>query len=322
MQYRPLGASGIEVSTIGLGLAALGRPGYINLGHGDDLSGRTDPGALENHAHEMLDAARAAGISYIDVARSYGRGEEFLSAWLAASQPAREEIAVGSKWGYVYTADWQTDAEVHEVKIHTRPNLDRQWDESRGLLGSHLRLYQIHSATIESGVLENTEVLGRLGELSDAGVVIGFTTSGPDQASTIRTGLEVEVRGRPLFGAVQATWNLLEPSAGGALSEAAEAGLGVIVKESVANGRLTPRNEPIVRRLESSAPGWAPDAIAIAAAMHQPWASTVLSGAATHDHLAGNLRAVDVPPDVTGSLPDMAETPAEYWATRSSLSWG
>ena len=44
------------------------------------------------------------------------------------------------------------------------------------------------------------------------------------------------------FETVQATWNLLEPSAGPALSEAHAAGMGVIVKEALANGRLTSRN--------------------------------------------------------------------------------
>ena len=34
---RPLGASGLETTAITLGLAALGRPGYLNLRHGEDL---------------------------------------------------------------------------------------------------------------------------------------------------------------------------------------------------------------------------------------------------------------------------------------------
>ena len=40
------------------------------------------------------------------------------------------------------------------------------------------------------------------------------------------------------FDCVQATWNVLEPSAGPALAAAHDAGLGVIIKEAVANGRL------------------------------------------------------------------------------------
>ena len=138
------------------------------------------------------------------------------------------------------------------------------------MIGTHLRLYQIHSATQESGVLENPQVLDRLAELRDGGLVMGVSTSGPNQAKTIRRALEVGLDGRLLFGTVQATWNLMETSAGEALAEAADAGLGVIVKESVANGRLTQRNRSITDRLRALAPEWSPDAIAIAADLHQP----------------------------------------------------
>ena len=47
------------------------------------------------------------------------------------------------------------DAEVHEVKDHSLAALARQAAESRELLGDHLDLYQVHSATLDSGVLED-----------------------------------------------------------------------------------------------------------------------------------------------------------------------
>ena len=321
MEYRRLGQSGIRVSAIGLGMAAIGRPGYINLGHGADLDGRTSPAELGRYAGTVLDAARAAGITYFDAARSYGRAEEFLARWLDTRGVGPSEVVVGSKWGYVYTADWSVDAEVHEVKVHTRENLDRQYAESVSLLGTHLRLYQIHSATLESGVLESREIVSRLGGLRDDGLVVGLSTSGPHQADTVRRALEIEVGGAPLFGAVQATWNLLEPSVGSALSEAAEAGLAVIVKEAVANGRLTSRNAELSERLGPLLPQWPLDVIAIAACLQQPWASVVLSGAATVEHLESNLRALLIPVDVLATIPDLSEDPNEYWESRGNLAW-
>ncbi|MEV6495282.1 hypothetical protein AB0M20_42700, partial [Actinoplanes sp. NPDC051633] len=74
--------------------------------------------------------------------------------------------------------------------------------------------------------------------LAALGVVIGVSTSGPAQAEAIRAALRVRVDGKPLFRSVQATWNLMEPSAGPALAEAHDAGCMVIVKEALANGRL------------------------------------------------------------------------------------
>src|SRR5262245_57741481 len=141
-------------SRLGLGTAALGRPGYINLAHAADVREHT-PEAMRRQAHAVLDAAYAHGIRYVDAARSYGRAEEFVRDWLASRQLGPGDVAVGSKWGYVYEANWQVDVPVHERKEHSLAMLERQAAESRALLGDYLRLYQIHSATLESGVLEN-----------------------------------------------------------------------------------------------------------------------------------------------------------------------
>ena len=83
-------------------------------------------------------------------------------------------------------------------------------------------------------------MLAALARLRDQGVVVGLSSSGPGQAATIRRALELSVGGDGLPAPAQATWNPLEPSAGLALAEASAAGWGVIVKEAVANGRLTP----------------------------------------------------------------------------------
>ena len=133
----------------------------------------------------------------------------------------------------------RVDATKHEVKDHSTAALTRQLAESRGLLGGHLRLYQIHSVTPESGVLENQEVLDELAQLKESGLKIGLSSSGPTQAETIRKAMGITANGRRLFDCVQATWNPLERSAEPALREAHKAGMGVIVKEALANGRLT-----------------------------------------------------------------------------------
>ena len=329
MESRTLGRSGLSVSRIGLGLAALGRPGYINLGHADDLAHDYDVTAMRTRAAAVLDAAWAAGVRYVDAARSYGRAEEFLAAWLSSRCIAPEALTVGSKWGYTYTADWQTSAAQHEVKDHSLATLERQLGETRQHLGAHLDLYQIHSATLDSGVLDKRDVLDRLERVRADGVAVGITLSGPHQAETLRRAMAVHVNGRPLFDTVQATWNVLEPSAGPMLAEAHAGGMGVIVKEALANGRLTGRN---------AAAGFAPrgrlsalarehsctvDALALAAVLAQPWVDTVLSGAATVDHLRANLTALAVRWDIgaTESLRAIAEPPAEYWNTRSRLAW-
>ena len=316
MQSRPLGETGLEVTRLGLGLAALGRPGYLNLGHGVDLAGRRTIEALEQHTHDVLDKARQAGIRYVDAARSYGRAEAFLASWLATRNIAPGEITVSSKWGYRYTAGWRIAAETHEIKDLTVGHLDSQYQETLRLLCPHLKLYQIHSATLD--VLSDRAVLERLAAIRGEGAIIGLSASGPWQSETIRRAIDIEVDGARLFGTIQATWNLLEPSTGPILAKAHADGVGVIVKEALANGRLTTRDRTAAGRLRQWRPGVAPDVAALAAALAQPWADVVLSGAATVDQLSSNLEALTVEP---GKLPAMAESPELYWSKRSSLTW-
>jgi aryl-alcohol dehydrogenase-like predicted oxidoreductase len=329
MERQPLGAGGPPVTPIGLGMAALGRPGYINIGHAGDLGGDYDVGHMRGRAHAVLDAAWAAGVRAFDTARSYGRGEEFLGAWLREHKLDPREVTVSSKWGYTYTAGWQVQAAHHEVKEHSLAVLDRQWAESRAELDGSMQIYQIHSATLESGVLENVAVLGRIAELRAGGMRIGISVSGAQQADVIRRALEVRADGRLLFTSVQATWNLLEPSAGPALAEAHAAGLGVIVKEALANGRLAGRDADLglaareAMDRQSTRLGCGMDALALAAALSQPWAGMVLSGASTIEQLAGNLLALDVGYDseTSNDLADLAEPPVQYWRARAGLAW-
>jgi aryl-alcohol dehydrogenase-like predicted oxidoreductase len=318
-----LGSTGLVVSRLGLGLAALGRPAYITLGRQLDFGSDRSVVGMERRCHEVLDAACAAGIRYFDAARSYGMAENFLGTWLNTRNPPKDAITVGSKWGYTYVGSWQLDAAVHEVKDLSVETLRRQIAESRALLGDRLALYEIHSATLESGVLENVEVLRELKRLRSTGLALGLTVTGPNQADSIRCALEVTIDGVNPFEVVQATWNLLERSAEVALAEAKARGWGVIVKEVLANGRLTDRahGEGHAELQEmASAHGTTIDAFALAAALSQPWVDVVLSGAVTTEQLESNVKAAGLARQPI-NCPDIRESPRDYWARRSALAW-
>lgn len=324
MEERSLGATGLRVSRIGLGLAAVGRPAYITLGRETDLAGDRSVEALRGRSHELLDAAITAGVRYVDVARSYGLAEEFLGSWLDGRPPDAIIPTIGSKWGYTYVGDWRLDAEVHEVKDQSLAAFRRQLAETRTILGDRLSLYQVHSATLESGILEDRAVLGALAELSADGVAVGLTVSGPRQADVVRRALEVRLDGRNPFGSVQATSNVLERSVEPALVEAHEAGWGVIVKEALANGRLArPDTCPPVVGAIAARHATQPDAVAIAAVMERPWADVVLSGAATVGELESNLTAatIKLSSDELQELANCVEPAEDYWAARSRLAW-
>jgi aryl-alcohol dehydrogenase-like predicted oxidoreductase len=241
-----------------------------------------------------------------------------------------DEVVVGSKWGYTYTAGWKVDADKHEVKEHTLPVLRKQIEESRAYLGSYLKIYQIHSATLDSGVLENDDVLEQLADMRDQGLVIGLSLSGPEQAATLRQAMEIRISGEPLFRSVQATWNLLSQGITSALNDAHASGMGVIIKEALANGRLTSRNdnahfaakrqllEKVANAVEVPI-----DALALSAALAQPWADVVLSGAAQASHLLDNVKSLSVMwnDEMAAQLAGLVEPEEEYWKTRSQLVW-
>lgn len=314
---RTLGRSGLTTSAISLGLAALGRPGYLNLGHGQDFDDRS-PDGLAARTHVVLDAAYAADVRHFDAARSYGRAEEFLGSWLQARSLEPGAVTISSKWGYTYTAGWRVDADPPEVKDLSADNFRRQLQETRELLGAHLSLYQIHSATLSSGVLDDSDVRAELKALRSDGVAIGLSVSGTEQPATIARAVESGD-----FDTVQATWNLLERSTADALRAAHEAGMGVMVKEALANGRLTARGESEPLSRAARRVGVSEDALALAAALARPWVDTVLSGASTVAQLESNLAAFDVGWDdsLEEELASLAEPPERYWDTRSGLAW-
>ncbi|ACL66625.1 aldo/keto reductase [Anaeromyxobacter dehalogenans 2CP-1] len=314
------------VRRLGLGMAALGRPAYHTIGHGADFPEGRSPEQLRRHAHAVLDAAHDAGIRHFDAARSYGAGEAFLRAWADARGLGPGDLTVSSKWGYRYVGGWRVDAEKHEVKDHSLEALRRQHAESVEALGPLLSLYQIHSVTADGPVLGDGAVLDELTRLRDGGLRLGVTVSGPGQAEAAARALGIERGGRPLFTAVQGTWNLLERSCEAVLGEAHASGRLVIVKEPLANGRLGPRGDvgsdgPLARVAREA--GTTPDALALAAALARPWADLVLLGAATVDQLRSNLRALELQPRAEDQerLAALVEPPARYWARRATLAW-
>src|SRR5207247_1461118 len=127
-----------------------------------------------------------------------------LGGWL--DDRGHRDVTVSSKWGYAYVGDWRMEADVHEVKEHSLERFRAQLAETRRLLGERLAVYQVHSLTADSPLFADTALQHALADLAADGVRVGFSTSGPAQAETVRRALGLEVGGRPLFTVVQSTW--------------------------------------------------------------------------------------------------------------------
>lgn len=309
---------------LGLGLAALGRPGYINLGHHQNIGPDKSKEAMYFQAEKVLNFAYQSGIQYFDVARVYGASEEFLSKWIRKQNQFNGYV--GSKWGYEYLADWKIDTDVHERKDHSAAFLKQQWVETRLNLGKNIDLYQIHSVTPESNVLNDRSVLNELQNIKKSGIEIGISTSGPSQAETIKKLLEIN-KVENLFTFIQCTINILEQSCQQILIEASESKINIIAKEIFANGRLSAANKEfhqkeilILRNLALDL-NLSLEELSLIWAYQQKYINIVLTGVATVEQLQSNIDAISKKDLTLPNLLELGTSKESYWQSRKSLKW-
>ncbi|WP_178987762.1 aldo/keto reductase [Winogradskyella schleiferi] len=312
---------------IGLGLAALGRPDYINIRSKTDIDKSVE--AFKSNAFKVLDESYQLGIRDFDVAPSYGLGEQFLMDWNTSR--AHKDINLSTKFGYTYVANWEIGfSGKHEIKEHSIEKLNEQWEVSKGLL-PNLKIYQIHSATLESGVLSNTAVLMRLHELKHKHhIKIGMSSSGTEQESIIKKAQNVVFDGEELFDSYQVTFNIFESSTFKILKALIAKGKTIIIKEALANGRVF-RNEKFqnyqkaYQYLESLSAKYhvGIDAIAMRFIMQYLEPTLVLSGASDLQQLNQNLKAMEFELNENEilKLKSLSVSPKHYWQERSDLKW-
>lgn len=311
---------------LGLGTAALGRPQYINVRQND--VDNSDLEKFRAQSFQVLEQAYKAGIRYFDTAPGYGLAEELVLDWLKTKDDNSIEIA--TKWGYTYTANFNPNATVHEVKEHSLAKLNEQWEFSKQLL-PYLKVYQIHSATLETGVLENQEVLKRLAFLKkEYNLQIGLTTSGTNQVEVIQKALNVLVDDEQLFDVFQVTYNFLEQSLLEIVDELHQQNKKIVVKEALANGRVF-RNEnyahyqKMYTSLEelSKKHNVGIDSIALKYCEQTISKAIVLSGSSNTNQLKENLKINNfaLTFDDINLLNSFKIDSEHYWSERKNLEW-
>ena len=311
---------------LGLGTAALGRPQYINIRF--QTGGKSNLETFKKNSFSVLETAYNKGVRYFDTAPGYGLAEALVLEWLQTKNDASIQIA--TKWGYTYTANFNENATVHEVKEHSLAKLNAQWNFSKQLL-PYLKVYQIHSATIETGVLENSEVLERLASLKkEHNLKIGLTTTGTNQTEVIKKALNVTVNGTSLFDLFQVTYNLLDQSLLEISEELIHQNKSIVIKEAMANGRIF-RNESYLHYnkmyavLESISKKHAVgiDAISLRYCEQTIPNSVVLSGASNNMQLKQNLHlnTFSLSNNEIDLLNSFKISPEFYWKERKQLIW-
>ena len=313
---------------IGLGLAALGRPEYINIRTNDAIDKSIE--SFKDNAFAILTEAYKLGVRYFDTAPSYGKGEAFLQEWNVKNN--FKNIILGTKWGYTYVANWELGYNgKHELKEHSLEKLVEQWEVSKKML-PNLKYYQVHSATFESGILENQEVLNHLYQIKkETGLKIGVTTSGANQKEVIEAALKVDIKGRDsLFDVFQVTYNIFEQSTCSILKEILKSGKQVIIKEALANGRVFENKKfkyysESYKLLKELAIKYnvGVDAIALRFVIDNLKPTYVLSGASSKTQLIQNLKALNFnfTKEELELMQDIKTHSKEYWEERGTLQW-
>ena len=312
---------------IGLGTAAIGRPLYINVRE----STNEKPFSLTKFKEEglqVLEDAYNNGIRFFDTSPGYGLAEQLLVDWLKTKDDL--DIIATTKWGYTYVANFDPNPKVHEIKEHSIDKLNNQWEFSKMLL-PYLKVYQIHSATLDTGVLENKEILSRLHEIKKVhNITIGLTTTDVNQTEVLEKGLSIEVENEKLFQSFQCTFNILDQSVFKYVDELQNISGPFIIKEALANGRLIPNNKnsnyfllydflmEIADKYKVGA-----DAVAMRYCMDKFQNAKVLSGADNCIHLRNNLQAnqFSLTQDELKKFDAFGIESTEYWLERKSLQW-
>lgn len=311
---------------LGIGTAALGRPQYINVRL--KKTDHSNLAAFKAHSFLVLEDAYKLGIRYFDTAPGYGLAETLLLEWLQNKNDNTIEIA--TKWGYTYTANFDPNAKVHEVKEHSLKKLKAQWAFSKQFL-PYLKVYQIHSATLDTGVLNNELVLNYLSSLKKAhNLKIGITTTGANQVEVIKKALDIEVNGIGLFDVFQVTYNMLDQSLKTILDVLITQKKSVVIKEALANGRIF-RNENyahyaklynLLERLSNKYKVGI-DAISLQFCAQTIPSSIVLSGASDTIQLHENLKAknVELLQEELDEIAAFKSDTQDYWNERKQLRW-
>ena len=296
MNQRPLGATGISVSEVGLGAWQL-----ANADWGvHDL----------DEARQVIEQALDSGCDFFDTAPGYGAGrsETLLGEVL---RPVRNRVTICSKFGH--SPEGKTDFSVSALRTSLEASLKR-------LQTDYLDVYLLHSPPAELLDGNRAPHYEELERLKAEGKVRAYGVSA-DYSSDLETVLETTAS-----SVLEVLFNIFHQEPKVSFRKAQENGVGLIAKVPLDSGWLSGKY-----RRESTFAGvrrrWSPEVIARRAALveqlealvppgrslthaalqyvlAQPEMSTVIAGAKTVEQVQDNAAAAasELPPEVVSEL--------------------
>ena len=250
---RPLGSTGIEVSSLGLGTVKFGRNQEVKYPTGFSLP-------VDRAIESLLDVARESGINLLDTAPAYGSSEQRIGRLLRD----RDQWAICTKVGEEFT----TGKSFFDFSAeHTRRSVERSM---RDMKTDYLDIVLIHSDGEDLKILEQTDCLATLFKMKEKGQIraIGMSTK------TLEGGL----RAVETLDLVMATYNPSYTDDAPVIAAAHAANKGVLIKKALNSGHDalgTPNETANNLRTVLATPG----------------VSSAIVGTINLEHLRGNVKA-------------------------------
>ena len=270
-----LGRTGLNVTRLSFGAMEIRGPRIWN--------GRP---VTDRQAETILNAVLDEGINLIDTANDYGRSEEFIGKYIAHR---RQEFILATKCGCtVVRRDENTDETPH---VWTRDNLFRGLNESlQRMKTDSVDIMQLHNPPVD--VTEQNQLVDVLKEMQQQGKVrfIAISTTLPHLPTYLRWGV---------FDTFQIPYSALEREHEDWISQAAEAGIGTIIRGGVARGEVGVGlgNEDRWKKYEEAGldelrePGESRTAFLLRFTLSHPDVHTTIVGTLYPEHLQENIAA-------------------------------
>ena len=217
MVRRPLGRSGIFVSSIGLGTTKLGRNTDVKYPRSFALPSDDEVTLLLQHAQKL-------GVNLVDTAPAYGESETRLGNFISNR---REQIVLCTKCGERYengksTYDFSASAMIASV------------DQSlRRLRTEYIDVLLLHSNGHDVEILQQTDVLETMSRLKIGGKIRAAGISAKTESGVMAAVRNLDV--------VMAPFNQSERHLAAALTTAHNSGLGVLAIKGLSSGHLEAR---------------------------------------------------------------------------------
>lgn len=302
MNYRPLGATGMKVSEIGLGAWQLANPAW----------GLDD----ETAALDIVQAALDEGCNFFDTAPGYGEGrsETILGR---ALRGRRDSVLLCSKFGHL--ADGSSDFRTSAVRSAIEPSLRR-------LQTDHLDVLLVHNPPAELQDGRRCDLYEELSRLRSEGKIRAYGVS-IDSAAEMRTVMESTG-----CQVLEVLFNIFSQDCASAFQVAADRRVGLIAKVPLDSGWLSgkyragsrfegirerwsaaqiERRAALVEELASLLPAGLPmPQAALRFILAHPEISTVIPGAKNPAQARANFAAASatLPEETTGALRALWQT--------------